>query len=106
MSGLDKNRKRNQTIFFRMTPEERRQLQARITASGLPKGVYIINSTLHQKIEITLGKYESDRLSIELKKLREKIDNTPIRKNQVELLEECKALLEQVMKITAKEARL
>ena len=28
MSGLDKNRKRNQTVCFRMTPEERRELEA------------------------------------------------------------------------------
>ena len=38
MSGLDKDRKRNQTVCFRMTPEERRELEARITVSGLPKG--------------------------------------------------------------------
>nr|WP_296010221.1 hypothetical protein [uncultured Blautia sp.] len=36
MSGLDKDRKRNQTICFRMTPEEHRELEARITVSGLP----------------------------------------------------------------------
>ena len=36
MSGLDKDRKRNQTVCFRMTPEERRKLEARITVSGLP----------------------------------------------------------------------
>ena len=34
MSGLDKDRKRNQTVCFRMTPEERRELEARITVSG------------------------------------------------------------------------
>ena len=28
MSGLDKDRKRNQTVCFRMTPEERRELEA------------------------------------------------------------------------------
>lgn len=36
MSGLDKDRKRNQTVCFRMTPEERRELEARIIVSGLP----------------------------------------------------------------------
>lgn len=38
MSGLDKDRKRNQTVCFRMTPEERRELEARIKVSGLAKG--------------------------------------------------------------------
>ena len=37
MSGLDKDRKRNQTVCFRMTPEERRELEARIKVSGLAK---------------------------------------------------------------------
>lgn len=39
MSGLDKDRKRNQTVCFRMTPEERRELEARIKVSGLPKAL-------------------------------------------------------------------
>ena len=34
MSGLDKDRKRNQTVCFRMTPEEHRELEARIKVSG------------------------------------------------------------------------
>ena len=42
MSGLDKDRKRNQTIAFRMTPEERQELEARIKVTGKPKGIYFI----------------------------------------------------------------
>ena len=61
MSGLDKDRKRNQTVCFRMTPEERRELEARIKVSGLPKGKYFIQSVLHQEVKITVGKYQSDR---------------------------------------------
>lgn len=52
MSGLDKDRKRNQTVCFRMTPEERRELEARITVSGLPKGKYFLQSVLHQEVKI------------------------------------------------------
>ena len=68
MSGLDKNRKRNQTVCFRMTPEERRELEARITVSGLPKGKYFIQSLLHKEIKIAVGKYQSDRLSLEIRR--------------------------------------
>lgn len=103
MSGLDKNRKRNQTICFRMSPEERRQLYARITASGLPKGVYMIQSSLNQSIEITVGKYESDRLSIELKKLREALKNETGSEVKTELVKDCIALLNQVIMITKKD---
>ena len=69
MSGLDKDRKRNQTVCFRMTPEERRELEARIKVSGLPKGKYFIQSILHQEVKIAVGKYQSDRLSLEIRRL-------------------------------------
>lgn len=48
MSGLDKNRLRNQTVCFRATPEERREIEACIKISGMPKGHYYIQSLLHQ----------------------------------------------------------
>lgn len=41
MSGLDKDRKRNQTIAFRMTPEERQELEARIKVTGKPTLIWI-----------------------------------------------------------------
>lgn len=37
MSGLDKNRFRNTTISFRVSPEERLALEARIKVCGIPK---------------------------------------------------------------------
>ena len=73
MSGLDKDRKRNQTVCFRMTPAERRELEARITVSGLPKGKYFIQSVLHQEVKIAVGKYQSDRLSLEIRRLWERL---------------------------------
>ena len=75
MSGLDKDRKRNQTVCFRMTPEERRELEARIKVSGLPKGKYFIQSVLHQEVKIAVGKYQSDRLSLEIRRLWERLEH-------------------------------
>ena len=60
MSGLDKNRFRNTTISFRVSPEERLALEARIKVCGIPKGEYFIKSLLFQRIEISVGKYKSD----------------------------------------------
>jgi regulator of replication initiation timing len=101
MSGLDKNRLRNQTICFRATPEERQQIEGRITVSGMPKGQYYIQSLLHQQINIIVGKYQSDRLSLEIRRLRERLDEPthidPCEINQV--LTDCKALLEQLAEI-------
>ena len=74
MSGLDKNRVRNQTVCFRATAEERRQIEARITVSGMPKGEFYIQSLLHQEINIIVGKYQSDRLSLEIRRLRKRLE--------------------------------
>lgn len=101
MSGLDKDRKRNQTVCFRATPEERQQIEARITVSGMAKGQYYIQSLLHQQINIVVGKYQSDRLSLEIRRLRERLDGLnqvdPHKRNKV--LTDCKALLEQLAEI-------
>lgn len=103
MSGLDKNRLRNQTVCFRTSPEERRQIEARIIASGMPKGQYYIQSLLHQEIHIVVGKYQSDRLSLELRRLRETME--ALERDQIaavmpELLKDCKAILEQVQSLS------
>lgn len=98
MSGLDKNRLRNQTVCFRATPEERREIEARIAVSGMPKGQYYIQSLLHQKIDIIVGKYQSDRLSLEIRRLSEHIvafsdgGDSECRA----LLQDCKSLLTQL----------
>lgn len=98
MSGLDHNRKRNQTICFHATPEERKEIEARIKVSGMPKGEYCRQSLLHQKIEINAGKYQSDRLSIEIKRLRELMEQIPDEELNP-LLQEIKALLRQFIMI-------
>lgn len=95
MSGLDKNRLRNQTICFRATLEERREIEARIMVSGMPKGQYCIQSLLYQQINIVVGKYQSDRLSLEIRQLWEQIDELDKKNTEIDMavLMDCKALL-------------
>jgi hypothetical protein len=104
MSGLDKDRLRNKTVSFRVSPQEARQLEARIKVCGMPKGQYFIQSLLHQEINIVVGKYQSDRLSLELRRLRELIEDSKNDKEDKELftlLEDYKAIVEQLLKVTA-----
>ena len=89
MSGLDKNRQRNCTVCFRATPQKVQMLEARIKASGLQKGKYILESVLHQKISIAVGKYQSDRMSLELQKLRMALERTDGEEQQ-KVLADCK----------------
>lgn len=106
MSGLDKNRLRNSTISFRVSPEERIQLEARIKVSGMPKGQYFIQSLLHQRLSIAVGKYQSDRLSLEFKKLRETFNRISETEKVAETLKACKALLDELQKLTNENTEL
>lgn len=102
MSGLAHYRKRNRTVCFWMTYDERRELEARIIVCGMPRGQYFIQSLLHQQIAIAVGKYQSDRLSLEIKRLNETLGG--LQTNDVEtlaLLTDCKALMEQFIDITS-----
>ena len=93
MSGLDKNRVRNQTVCFRATAEERRQIEE-----------FYIQSLLHQEINIIVGKYQSDRLSLEIRRLRKRLEEIPQQDENAlyELLTECKALLTELMDLMQK----
>lgn len=104
MSGLDKNRNRNQTICFRMSPAERLELEAKIKASGMPKGRFFIQMLLYGEVKIVVGKYQSDRLSLEIRRLRERLENLPLTDVEActNVLEECKALLTELVKLSAK----
>ena len=100
-SEWDHNRVRNKTISFRASPEEHRLIRARITVSGLSISEYTIQAMLGNPIEIRVGKFESDRLSVELKRLSRKLDAVSIADDAIPLMLECRALLEQVIEITA-----
>ena len=91
-------RKRSLIVNFRVTPDEREQIEARIKITGLSKSDYFIKTVLAQDINITVGKYQSDRLSLEFKRLREaveKIDLSETNENY-DLLLECKSLLTEL----------
>lgn len=79
---------------------------ARIKVSGMPKGEYFIQSLLHQRIEIYVGKYQSDRLALELKKLRETLENITDIEDIADTIIECHALLNQLEEVTTDNSKL
>lgn len=100
MPGRDIERTRNQTISFRATPEERAHLEARIKLSGMQKREYFMASLLHQPIKIAVGKYKSDRLGMEIRKLSERFETVKDSEETADLLRECKALMEEFIAMT------
>ena len=95
----DHNRTRNKTVSFRLTPEEYRQMEERIKITGL-KNEFMIRSMLEQHISIRVGKFESDRLSLEVRRLKDVLNGVKVPEEAVDLLLECRALMEQLIQIT------
>ena len=105
MSGLDKDRFRNKTVCFRASPEERQRITAKVMVSGLPKGAFILKSILECEINITVGKYQSDRLSVELKRLGEAIKEESEKydsKNLAYLVSDVQVLLSELLCLVQK----
>ena len=100
MSGLDKNRFRNQTICFRASYEERRAIEERIKVSGIPKGRFYLESALHSQIIITVGKFESDKLSLEIRRLWQAIEGAETDDNELyAALVDCRAICYQMIQV-------
>lgn len=102
MENKTKNRKRNVTVSFHTTEEEKQQIFARINVCGMSKAQYFIQSLLHQNIVIAAGKYKSDRLAVELKNIYSDIKKLSENDQDKMLLEEitkCRFLLEQLLEI-------
>ena len=98
----DHYRARSKTVSFWMSPEEYRNLLARVKITGLAKNEFMIRALLGHSIEIRVGKFESDRLGVEILRLKEALQATQVPEEAIHLLLECRALLEQVMEITKK----
>lgn len=88
-------RAKDKSIAFHVSEKEMYDINARIKMSGLSRGEYFIRTFQQQEIKIVAGKYESDRLAVEFKKLREKIESLE-NYDQIDVLNECKALLKEL----------
>ena len=97
--GHDTHKIRITTMSFRVTEEEKTELEARIKVCGLPKGEYFRQSLLHQQINITAGKFNSDRLSLELRRMRETLEVTNDSEETERIIKACNALLRQIKDI-------
>lgn len=97
--GHDTHKIRITTMSFRVTEEEKTTLEARIKVCGLPKGEYFRQSLLYQQIWITAGKFHSDRLALEIRKMRETLEVTTDNEEAERTLKACNALLRQIKEI-------
>ena len=87
---VDKNRKRNIIVNFRMSPEEKSLFKEKIALSGLNKQDYMIQMSLNHSVEVSGNIRVFDELKTRLKMLEEYFKNVnldcDIKENKPELL--------------------
>ena len=91
MACKREDRFRRNTIAFRLSDEEKAQVEARIILSGLPKGDYYRKAILGQEVTVTAGNYMSNRVAKVLEQILEHLKNGNT--------EDEKLLLELVMQL-------
>ena len=88
------HREKEQTVSFRMTREDLRRLNAKVIVSGLPRTEYMTRIALQEGIHIFVERFESDRLGVELKKLRRQLESLEEISKIEDTVKDCIALLE------------
>ena len=90
-------RDKPQTVAFRLSDDDLHRMNAKVAVSGLSRMDYITKAVLQEEIHIFVGKFESDRLGVELKKLRRKLETMKDIEYLEDTLKACIALLEVVL---------
>ena len=102
----EKRRKRNTFINFRVSPDEKERIEARVALSGMPKEKYIIASCLYQTILVKGNIRTFTEIKNRMEELAGKIDKNP-RLEDLEpgRAETLKTILEIIDRRFAKEER-
>ena len=69
----NKNRWRNVTVAFRMSPEEAKELNDKAALSGLSKQDYIIKSLLDHEIRVVCGRKVAREMKMYLEAILEEL---------------------------------
>lgn len=100
----EKNRKRNTIINFRVSPEEKKLIDARIVLSGLPRAEFFIESCLYQTILVKGNIRSFTEIKNRMEEIADAIDKNPhledVEPEQAEML---KTILEIIDKRFGKE---
>lgn len=104
MANYKENRKRNRLVNFWVTQDEIDLIETRVKLTGKAKGEYLIETLLRQDISISVGKYESDKLSLELSRISNMMNQCDMNSEEgLALLNECKLLFNELLKMMNKE---
>jgi len=85
----NKNRQRPRTVAFRLTDDEFIRLEQRVKITGEVKGDYLREMALNGEINISVGKFKSDKLALAIKSFVDEL-------NRAILLDDDQALNKKV----------
>lgn len=90
-------RYRNTSVTFRLTEEERDAVHFRAKMLGIPLQEMFLKTFNNQNIEISMGMFDSERIAIEIRKLRKTIENlTPGDESTKAVIGNCRNCLKQL----------
>lgn len=93
----EKNRYRNVIVNFRMSPEERAELDKRVLFSGMSKQRYMIQSSLYQKIVVVGKDNIMDEVKKELYQIKEELQRiSKVDEVDIEKLAPLRTIIEMV----------
>ena len=100
----EKSRKRNTVVNFRVTPEEKARIDARIAMTGMDKAEFFIESCLYQAILVRGNVRTFREFEREMKELALRIDrNVKLEDMDPGQLESLSVILEVLEKLFGKE---
>ncbi len=73
----EKNRKRNTIMNFRVSPQEKELIEARIRLLGLPKAEFFIESCMYQKLLVKGNVRTFTELKNQMKEIAEAVNKNP-----------------------------
>ncbi|MBR0382638.1 MAG: hypothetical protein IJH71_09395 [Eubacterium sp.] len=100
MKKNEKNRKRNMILNFRVTPEEKELIEARIRLSGLSKETFFIESCLYQAVFVKGNVKTFDAIKKSMVAIEEQLTEMDFPENpDKQILVELRTILELLEKI-------
>ncbi len=106
MACPNRNRQRPRTIAFRCTDEEFEIIDQRIKVTGEIKGDYLREVVLKGEVQISVGKFKSDKLAFAIKNLTEELERVIEEKSEDEfkrLLNEIHIMLKEMYPLVVTE---
>ena len=106
MACPNRNRHRPRTLAFRCTDEEFEIIDKRIKVTGEIKGDYLRDAVLNAEVHISVGKFKSDKLALEIRNITRELQNalqSNITEEIAEVIDKNQIMFKELYELVTKE---